>query len=347
MATVHTYKRFENSIVQKIKNWAKSVLKRTGDFFYAIGRGLNKSYTIVLVPHTEKRVYNFRITLLSVCCFFLIVAGVLGAVLWYGISYNSAQGALTAKDARLRNSQASLDELRDEIALLLRQTRGFQAVLSNTLSSMGVRTTPLPNAANSTIGGDLASFFDIRQSTEGSIREVEDIRQLTDYLLAVQEPVKEIGNLFASQSALLTEIPNIWPVRGGIGRISMFFGQNIHPLFGQYYIHRGIDISTGRHGDPVICTADGQVVTVDYDHGGLGNYIIIKHKHGFYTRYAHLQSFRVTRGQRVQQGETIGYIGSTGLTTGAHLHYEVHIGSDVVDPYKYLNIRSSNPNTGR
>jgi murein DD-endopeptidase MepM/ murein hydrolase activator NlpD len=86
---------------------------------------------------------------------------------------------------------------------------------------------------------------------------------------------------------------------------------------------------------------------VNYEGGGFGNYIIIRHKHGFYTRYAHLLSSRVKNGQKVQQGEVIGYIGNTGLSTGPHLHYEVHIGSDVVDPYKFLNIRSSPARTPR
>jgi murein DD-endopeptidase MepM/ murein hydrolase activator NlpD len=121
----------------------------------------------------------------------------------------------------------------------------------------------------------------------------------------------------------------------------MFFGQNVNPFTGQYYIHKGIDLSTYRQGDPIVATADGQVVAVEYDQGGMGNNIIIRHKHGFYTRYAHMLSFRVKAGQRVQQGEVIGYIGNTGLSTGPHVHYEVHIGSDVVDPYKYITIRSN------
>jgi murein DD-endopeptidase MepM/ murein hydrolase activator NlpD len=126
----------------------------------------------------------------------------------------------------------------------------------------------------------------------------------------------------------------------------MVFGQNKHPFTGQYYIHKGIDLSTYRQGDPIVATADGQVVTIESEQGGFGNYIIIRHKHGFYTRYAHLLSFRVNTGQRVQQGEIIGYIGNTGLSTGPHLHYEVHIGSDVVDPFKFITIRSNNARNG-
>jgi murein DD-endopeptidase MepM/ murein hydrolase activator NlpD len=149
-----------------------------------------------------------------------------------------------------------------------------------------------------------------------------------------------MGALLDSQSSLLTEVPNIWPIKGGIGHISMFFGENPDPFSGQIYVHKGIDLSTYRQGDPVVATADGQIVTVDFDANGFGNYVIIRHKHGFYTRYGHLQSFKVRTGQRVQQGEVIGYIGNTGRSTGPHVHYEVHIGSDVVDPYKFLNIRS-------
>jgi murein DD-endopeptidase MepM/ murein hydrolase activator NlpD len=307
---------------------------------------VTRHYTVVLVPHSERKVYNFNVSVASLCCAVLVLTGIMGAFFWYGSSYRGARGDLTLKDSRLKDTQASLDQLRDEIGRLLRQTRGFQATLSNTLSVLGL-DTPVNNLENP-VTGDLSSFFDIRETAAGTLKEVDDIRNLTDYLASAVDPVKEVGSLFAYQSALLTEIPNIWPIRGGIGHISMYFGQNINPFTGQYYIHKGIDLSTYRSGDPIVATADGQVVTLEYDAvGGFGYYIIIKHKHGFYTRYAHLQSFKATKGQRVQQGEVIGYIGNTGLSTGPHLHYEIHVGSDVVDPYKYLNIRSSNVRTGR
>jgi murein DD-endopeptidase MepM/ murein hydrolase activator NlpD len=127
----------------------------------------------------------------------------------------------------------------------------------------------------------------------------------------------------------------------------MFFGQNINPFTGQYYIHRGIDISNHRAGDPIVATADGQVVAVEFDMNGFGNNIIIAHRHGFFTRYAHMQRFNVQIGQRVQQGEIIGWVGNTGLSTGPHLHYEVHIGSEVVNPFQYITMRSRIARTTR
>ena len=337
MASVHEYKRLENKLVEKTKDAALAVVFFIGRIFKAIGRFLVKRYTLVFVPHSEKKVYNLHVTVLSVFCFLLITFGVLGAIFWYGASYSNTLYSVADRDGRLRDTQASLDQLRDETALLLREARSFQNALSNVLSALGINSG---NNTSQSSTGDLVSFLGIRETPEGVLPEVEDIRQLRTFLTESRGPISEIGVLLDSQSALLTEIPSLWPVRGGNGHITMFFGQNIHPIHGQYYIHRGIDISTYRYGDPIIATADGQVVTAEYSYD-YGFYIIIRHKHGYYTRYAHMQSFNAAVGQRVQQGEIIGFIGNTGISTGPHLHYEVQIGSDVVDPYRYITIRST------
>jgi len=340
VASVHEYKRFENNLVQTTRNGFSALIGAIGALFKAIGRTVTRRYTVVLVPHSEKKVYNLHVSVLSICCFFLILAAILGTFLWYGASHRTTQINLADKDGRLKDTQASLDQIRDEVNFLFREVRNFEPALSGTLSALGldVKGTGKTSVAQA---GDLSSFFDVKESPAGTLQEVEDLRRLSIFLTSATTPIKEIGSLLNSQSALLTEIPSIWPIRGGIGHISMFFGQNENPFTGQYYIHKGIDLSTHRQGDAVVATADGQVVALDFDQGGFGNNIIVRHKHGFYTRYAHLARFNVHAGQRIQQGETIGYIGNTGLSTGPHLHYEVHIGSDVVDPFKYINMRSS------
>jgi murein DD-endopeptidase MepM/ murein hydrolase activator NlpD len=336
---VHEYKRLEDSLVEKAKGFVVVIARVLGGGIRSFFRFLARRYTVVLIPHSEKKVYNLHITVFSVCCFVLFMAGIIGAFFWYSASYGNTLGVLAGKDSRLKDTQASLDQLRDEITGLLQEAKNFETALSGTLSAFGADVKRDRDGQRGS--GDLSTFFDIRETPEGMLQEADDVRRLSSYLASAQEPIREIGTLLDSQSALLTEIPSVWPIKGGIGHISMFFGQNEHPFTGQYYIHKGIDISTYRSGDPIIAAADGQVVTIDFDAEGFGNYVIIKHKHGYYTRYAHLQKSAVKIGQRVQQGEVIGYIGNTGLSMGPHLHYEVHIGSDVVDPYKYINIRSS------
>ncbi|MDR2211653.1 MAG: M23 family metallopeptidase [Spirochaetaceae bacterium] len=334
MAQVHYYKRFENNLVQKIKNGAAWLVAKAGSFFGAVFKFLARRYTVVLVPHSEKRVYNFHISVAAMFLSLLVFMGIAGIFFWYSAITGSSRGGIAEKDSQLRDTQVNLEQLRSEINQLSRTARSFEAVLSSTLLTLGTDpgTMGIVSAA-----GEGSSFFSL-QNNDDILKEVDDIRQLGVYLSSAVEPVKEIGAILDSQSAILSEIPSIWPIRGGIGHYTDFFGIHPDPFTGAPRMHTGIDISTYRQGDPVVATADGQVAYTGYEPSGFGNYIIIRHQHGFYTRYAHLLAYRVEIGQEVKQGEIIGNIGNTGRSTGPHLHYEVHIGSDVVDPQKYLKI---------
>ncbi|MDR0600077.1 MAG: M23 family metallopeptidase [Treponema sp.] len=332
MAQVHYYKRLENNAVQKARRGLARLAGRMGRGVKAFFRFLVRKYTIVLVPHSEKRVYNFHISVAAMFLVLLLFITVAGTFFWYSALTGSVRGGMSEQDDKLRETQLSLEQLRGEVAQLSRAARNFEAVLASTLQTLDAD----PSAAS--LGGERYSFFNL-QGNEDVRKELDDIRQLAVYLSSAVEPVKEIGTILDSQGAILSEIPSVWPIRGGIGHFTTFFGMSPDPFSGAPHMHTGVDISTYRAGDPVIATADGQVSYRGYEPNGFGNYIIIRHQHGFYTRYAHLLSIRVEMGQQVKQGEVIGYTGSTGRSTGPHLHYEVHIGSDVVDPRKYLNIR--------
>ncbi|MDR0540105.1 MAG: M23 family metallopeptidase [Spirochaetaceae bacterium] len=337
MVKIHDYKRIENSFVKKVKSLVVLCGYTLANCFKALYKILKRRYTIVFVPHSEQKIYNLHVTFALLILVAVVLGGIGVSFFWHTVSYRARMSVYTNKDAQLKNTQASLDQLRDEMATLWREARNFQSALSGVFNTLGL--DPLRDPETQATSGDLSSFFDTHETADGHLRETDEIKNLANYLSQVVEPIKEMGTLLDSQTAILSEVPNIWPIKGGIGHISMFFGENKDPFSGQLYVHKGIDLSTYRQGDPILATADGQVVTVDVD-PGFGNYIIIRHKHGFYTRYGHLMKFAVRTGQRVQQGEVVGYIGNTGRSTGPHLHYEVHIGSDVVDPYKFLNIRS-------
>jgi murein DD-endopeptidase MepM/ murein hydrolase activator NlpD len=127
--------------------------------------------------------------------------------------------------------------------------------------------------------------------------------------------------------------PNLWPVEG---LVTGSFGERIDPFNGEGAFHTGIDISAVV-GSPVIAPADGVVTFADFL-GGYGRAINVDHGHGITTRYGHLSSFSVTAGQYVHRGDTIGYVGLSGRSTGPHLHYEVRINDVPVNPYKYLRL---------
>ena len=337
MARKRRYKKVE-------ENFVSHILHGFGSFFSSIGKALvhlvhifDEKLTIMVVPHSNGKVVNVQTNVLAITIGFIIIVGVI--ISFIPFTKNSTLSVIEINRLKEENREtlASLDELRDENNNLLQSAKRFQSSLSQSLALLGIIQED--NTVRGGSGGDLSSLFDTRDAVSGTLKETADIKQLSDYLENAVQPVEQIGKMLESQSALFSDIPNIWPIKGGIGHISMAFGQNIHPITGQWYIHKGMDISTYRSGDPVLATANGQVVHVGFDPNGYGNYIVIKHKHGIYTRYAHLSTTRVEKGDQVTQRQVIGTIGNTGMSTGPHLHYEIHIGSDVVDPAKYINIK--------
>jgi len=340
VAKTRGYKRVEISIVRSIGRFFRSLGASVAAGVSAVFRGGRRKLTIMVVPHSQKRVVNFQTTMFSLTAFIVIAVGIVVSFFWFTRNSLDSGATISRLESEARETRASLDRLKDETGSLLKAAQNFQNAFSSTLSVIGLDSTAT-TVKSDIQNGDLTSLFNIKESAQGTVKEIAELQRLRGYLEDSVQPIQEIGKLLDSQSALFSDIPSLWPIKGGIGHISMQFGQNRHPFTGQWYIHKGVDVSTYRSGDPILATADGQVVTTDWD-PGFGNYVIIKHKHGFYTRYAHMQSYRVNRGQYVQQGQVIGYIGNTGVSTGPHLHYEVHIGSDVVDPMKYLNIKIDN-----
>ncbi len=340
MSKTRSYKKAENNFVKAVAGFFKSVFRGMADAVMKFINGGRKKLTVMIVPHSQKKVVNFQTSIFSIVFVTVLLFGVLGSFFWFTARSLSAAKELASLKEETRKAQASLNVLKHETNDLLKVANKFKGSLSTTLTSLGLQST-MDGESEVDDSNDLSTLFSVKESARGAAKEIHEIKKLSSYLKDTTQPVKEMGELLDTQTALFSDIPSLWPIKGGLGQITFPFGQNRHPFTGHWYIHTGIDLATGRCGDAVMATADGQVIFADKD-GGWGNYVMIKHKHGFYTRYAHLQSFRVTKGQQVQKGQVIGYIGNTGTSTGAHLHYEVHIGSDVVDPMKYLNVKQKN-----
>ena len=126
----------------------------------------------------------------------------------------------------------------------------------------------------------------------------------------------------------------IWPCPS-CHTVSSQFGYRVHPIFGTTKYHSGIDIAASA-GASVLAADGGTVVTSTYS-SSYGNYIVISHGNGYTTTYAHLSSRLVSTGSTVSQGTTIGLVGSTGWSTGPHLHFEISYNGSRVDPLNYVS----------
>ena len=109
----------------------------------------------------------------------------------------------------------------------------------------------------------------------------------------------------------------------------------LHPVLGYYRMHNGVDLACAQ-GTPIYATRAGTVTRASYQAGGAGNYVSINHLDGFASIYMHMTHYVVSAGQSVSQGQLIGYVGSTGISTGPHLHFGISYAGSYVNPLAYI-----------
>jgi murein DD-endopeptidase MepM/ murein hydrolase activator NlpD len=146
----------------------------------------------------------------------------------------------------------------------------------------------------------------------------------------------EIENLIKDKGAKLACIPAIQPVSNrDLDRIASGFGMRIDPVYGTVKMHKGLDF-TAPQGTPIYATGNGTVELAGESGDGYGNHVVINHGYGYETLYGHMLKVKVSPGQKVERGEVIGWVGSSGKSTGPHCHYEVHINGQEVDPVYFF-----------
>jgi len=218
-------------------------------------------------------------------------------------------------DKAEQKQTATLSDLEERINL---RTRRIQTILAN-LGVKGSRTT-----SPGSTGGPFVPVKPGQTDTSGFETQLNRINQSSAQIDRVEQTI-------------LT-VPLGSPVIGETDMTSPF-GMRKHPIFRRMAIHTGIDLR-GDTGEPVRATATGKV-TIAGRQGGYGNMVEISHGNGLATRFGHLSSIGVKVGQDVRIGEIIGNIGSTGFSTGPHLHYETRVNGQPVDPQKFLRAGAS------
>lgn len=164
-----------------------------------------------------------------------------------------------------------------------------------------------------------------------------DEKRLIDKFLSLNPPLEKVAEIsgLLSRNGYLENIPLYLPIQGRF-RISSSFGMRIHPTLNVKKFHSGVDMAT-ELGTCVHAAAAGKVL-FSGRRSGYGRCIIIEHRYGYQTVYAHLSAYYTKKGCSIRQGDVIGFVGSTGRSTGNHLHYEVRFHSKVIEPFIKRNI---------
>ena len=308
----------------------------------------NRCFTIMIVPHSEEATYSIRLPLYIVqAAVALLVLGVAGLCI-LGFAYlNASAEAREAKTLRQLNmaQQEEIDALAVETQRMMEQIIAIDDLVEmvrdkldldpaqledavQNQSSFNSNTTP--NLVHDLESSDYVRLTYSSRSSAGGVleRAFDNIALLQNIVPARTETLGTVGEYVAQAEAK----PSIWPARG---RLASGFGVRRIPYAKSgYQFHTGVDI-VGSYNSPIWAAADGRVAFTGY-RGSYGNMIIIDHDYGYETLYAHLSGFAVNAGDRVERGQTVGYMGASGRTTGTHLHYEVHYNGSPVNPNNFM-----------
>lgn len=309
--------------------------RRLGHAVRSLVRTGNERFTVMFIPHSERRTYHLQLSVFALLFLAALSIVVVLAFLVLSTHFTVTNERMAAADRSLTASELALEAVGDEAIVLQGSIQEFRVLVD--------RLQRMLSAENVTAGGALRGDGEIAAFVSRPTLLADDetagvtaLRQLSAALDAAMPPLAELSDTVAAQRALLIGVPTLWPVRGG-GYVSFRFGPQRHPFTGAFYIHRGIDIAMHR-GAEVVATANGTVQRVAYERYNLGNVIEIGHRYGFVTRYGHLDRILVDAGQPVQRGQVIGLMGSTGLSTGPHVHYEVSIGGQLRNPEEFVTV---------
>ena len=277
----------------------------------------------------------------------LLLVSSLGAV-FIGISLHGYR-VLRNSLAGQRQMAQTVDEQRDEIGQQRFQIQAFAHEI-NSLKEHLIKLDQFeekirvianlePGQGDDNLFGvggaapeDLDPQLELTQRHEGLMREMH--QQVDDLDSASQRQENSFDTLLGKlegQRNMLASTPAIRPTSGWM---TSRFGNRVSPFTGKKEFHKGLDIAN-RHGTAVLATANG-IVSYVGNKGAMGNVVVIDHGHGMITRYAHLSKGLKKSGEQVKRGDIIAQMGSSGRSTGPHLHYEVHLNGVPVNPSTYI-----------
>ncbi|QNU66564.1 peptidoglycan DD-metalloendopeptidase family protein [Ruminiclostridium herbifermentans] len=311
----------------------------------SIIKKLNKTYSIVIIPNSNDSVkkYSIKAPFAKLLATLLLVLSISFSVYMINFSQSSVQ----AKELSKKDLQQQIETL----SLSLIEQNKLLAASNNQ-----IKTLQSNEAANKQKINEFTAMYKqiaddyISKSNRGSADKSKVTGQAGLDLIELNGIVEQLNKDFNSDEQLINELKNskeklekvvnaIPTLIPASGKISSPFGMRNHPIKKVNKEHDGVDIDSST-GDPILASAAGIVEFSGYS-SGYGNHVIIDHGNGYRTLYAHSSKLLVKKGDTIKKGQKIALVGSTGLSTGPHLHFEIRINNTPVDPTEYLDFTSS------
>lgn len=295
-------------------------------------------YHILIVREDGRQYHNRILDWLQVRKHLAVVLSTFGLLVLGNIAFLTLagrQGALAVQSASLRAEKARLVEEFSALSQTLDQTQQTVTESARKLAQMEElarqQNLRLPDLAGT---GGPSNTLDAPRTTvdDPALRPVaQRILDLSAQVREVAQSTGDLEHVLSPHLDGLAHTPSIWPAKGFL---ASGFGNRIDPIGGYREFHAGLDISAPT-GSPAVASAEGLVLETGWM-TGYGNTVILSHGNGYTTLYGHLSKILVEPGQNVKRWDKIGLVGSTGRSTGPHLHYEVHRNGNAVNPLPYL-----------
>jgi len=284
----------------------------------------------------EKLETPLRVKLLRVLGF--LSASIVTALIIVSIAYRLFPSVNEKR--LLRENESLLDnyKIMDEKLQKLQQQMGELEKRDNEVYRSIFEASPIPDSTRAKEMEQIKELQVVQQMnnnelTNSIVRSLNNLSARTAYQ---QKSYNEIGGFIKNKEQLLASTPAIQPVSNkNLNRLASGFGYRVDPVYKTVKFHAGLDFAAPL-GTPIYSTADGVVRVAGNLGNGYGNHVVINHGYGYETLYGHMYRIGVKNGHRVKRGEVIGYVGSTGKSTGPHCHYEVHKNGRPLDPVYFF-----------
>ena len=226
----------------------------------------------------------------------------------------------------------------DEKLVKLQQQMGELEKRDNEVYRSIFEANPIPDSARQREMQQLKELQTVQRMNNAQLTNsiVSSINKLSSRVSSQQKSYEEIAGFIKDKEKLLSSTPAIQPVSNkNLNRLASGFGYRVDPVYKTVKFHAGLDFAAPL-GTPIYATADGVVKVAGNLGNGYGNHVVVNHGYGYETLYGHMYKLAVRNGGRVKRGEVIGYVGSTGKSTGPHCHYEVHKNGRPLDPVYFF-----------